>query len=311
MTIGTFHSICLKLLEKGTVISREEALTVAADILDAAGIKQSAKSFLQAVSRIKNGADFKSAGIEAPLYASYCAELQDRSLLDFDDLLREALKLEKIKSKRFTYLLVDEFQDINDVQYELVRLWGKDAKSIFVIGDPDQSIYGFRGASGRCFERLSDDFPDTKKIRLQENYRSSPEILDCALSVIAKNPGAPRILRANCRPGVPVRVVHTADDFSESVSIAKEIGRMTNRTERTQRKLEAQRQEQGREIRAFSDIAVLCRTHRQLSLIEKCLRHDDIPCVVRGREAFLETEEVRGVLSFFFSLQPEGNVIAL
>lgn len=307
MTIGTFHSICLKLLEKGTVISREEALTVAADILDAAGIKQSAKSFLQAVSRIKNGADFKSAGIEEPLYASYCAELQDRGLLDFDDLLREALKLEKIKSKRFTYLLVDEFQDINDVQYELVRLWGKEAKSIFVIGDPDQSIYGFRGASGRCFERLSDDFPDTKKIRLQENYRSSPEILDCALSVIAKNPGAPRILRANCRPGVPVRVVHTADDFSEGVSIAKEIGRMTGGIDM----LEAQRQEQGREIRAFSDIAVLCRTHRQLSLIEKCLRHDDIPCVVSGREAFLETEEVRGVLSFFFSLQPEGNGIAL
>ena len=90
-----------------------------------------------------------------------------------------------------------------------------------MIGDPDQSIYGFRGSSGRCFERLEEDSPDINIIRLVQNYRSSPEILQTAVPVIEHNPGKPRLLTPNQTSGIAVRLVQTADDFSEGIWIAK------------------------------------------------------------------------------------------
>ena len=139
--------------------------------------------------------------------------------------------------------------------------------------DPDQSIYGFRGAGGRCFERLHSDFPGLQQIRLLRNYRSTPEILDCALPVISKNGGEERLLLAQAPSGCAVRYFHAADDFSEAVFLAKEIARMTGGVDM----LDAQQGEDREVYRSFSDIAVLCRTHRQLELVENCLRHDDIP----------------------------------
>lgn len=307
MTIGTFHAICLQLLGGAQLISRGEALTIASDVLQKEQSRQRASSFLQAVSRVKNGASFEAAGLDEALYTAYCAQLKKRGLLDFDDLLFEGLKLDTIGRKGFHYLLVDEFQDINAVQYDLVHAWHRGGKSLFVIGDPDQSIYGFRGATGDCFRRLQEDFPETRKIRLVENYRSAPEILRAAIPVINQNPGDPRTLSPNRPSGTAVRVIYAADDFAEGVFIAKEIGRMTGGVDM----LEAQNADHGRDIRAFSDIAVLCRTHRQLELIESCLRHDDIPCVVGGREDFLDADEVRGVLAFFRSLQEVEDTAAL
>lgn len=307
MTIGTFHAICLRLLGGARLISRGEALTIASDVLQEEQSRQRASSFLQAVSRVKNGASFETAGLDEALYTAYCAQIKKRGLLDFDDLLSEGLKLDTIGRKGFHYLLVDEFQDINAVQYDLVHAWHRGGKSLFVIGDPDQSIYGFRGATGDCFRRLQEDFPETREIRLVENYRSAPEILRAAIPVINQNPGDPRTLSPNRPSGTAVRLIYTADDFAEGVFIAKEIGRMTGGIDM----LEAQNADHGRDIRAFSDIAVLCRTHRQLELIESCLRHDDIPCVVVGREDFLDADEVRGVLAFFRSLQEVQDTAAL
>ncbi|MFR9207467.1 MAG: UvrD-helicase domain-containing protein [Lachnospiraceae bacterium] len=109
------------------------------------------------------------------------------------------------------------------MQYSLIESWSKRSKSLFVIGDPDQSIYAFRGSSGRCFQRLAEDFPDAIEIRLKENYRSTSEILACALPVIEKNPGASRILNANKGSGSDVRVVTAFDDFSEGIFIAKKL----------------------------------------------------------------------------------------
>lgn len=128
-----------------------------------------------------------------------------------------------------------------------------------------------------------------------------------AIPVINQNPGDPRTLSPNRPSGTAVRLIYTADDFAEGVFIAKEIGRMTGGVDM----LEAQNADHGRDIRAFSDIAVLCRTHRQLELVESCLRHDDIPCVVVGREDFLDADEVRGVLAFFRSLQEVQDTAAL
>ena len=236
------------------------------------------------------------------LFEAYCQQLTQAQLLDFDDVLIEACKLDVTGRKAFSHLLVDEFQDISAVQYSLIRAWN--GGSLFVIGDPDQSIYGFRGASGRFFDRLFEDFEDVQAIYLTENYRSTPEILDAALSVIAHNPGPARTLTAHLSRGPAVRLVQAADDFSEAVWIAKEISRMTGGVDM----LQAQALGHDRTARAFSEIAVLCRTHRQLQLIENCLQHDDIPCVVSGHAEFLQSDEVRGVLSFFdFLLHPQNT----
>ncbi|MDY3618361.1 UvrD-helicase domain-containing protein [Agathobaculum sp.] len=307
MTIGTFHAICLDLLKGARLIGPGEALTVAAETLRETGGKGSAKGLLQAVSRVKNGASLEAAGLDNARYEAYCARLRALGMLDFDDLLSEALKLDPTGRKQFTHLLVDEFQDINNTQYELVRAWSRGGKSLFAIGDPDQSIYGFRGASARCFARLSEDKPDTRVIRLTENYRSTPEIVEAAGKVIEKNPGGGRELHADRPSGAAVRLIRAADGFTEAVFVAKEIGRMVGGVDM----LEAQKLGHERQTRAFADIAVLCRTHRQLELIEKCLRHDDIPCIISGREDFLDDDSVRGALAFWRSLETPGDGAAL
>ena len=306
MTIGTFHAICLHLLGDVRLISQNEALTIAGDVLRDAGAKGSARGLLQAVSRVKNGASPAEAGLDDTLYQDYCARLKALGALDFDDLLTEALRLDTAGRKQFRYLLVDEFQDVGDTQYDLVRAWSAQG-SLFVIGDPDQSIYGFRGASGRCFARLGEDVPGLRTIRLVENYRSTPAVLEAALPVIAHNGGEARVLHANRPDGPRVRLVQAADDFTEAVFVAKEVGRIAGGVDM----LEAQALGQERTVRPFSDIAVLARTHRQLELIEKCLRHDDIPCLITGREDFLDDDGVRGVLAFFRSLTDPRDAAAV
>ena len=306
MTIGTFHSICLDLLGDVRLISPGEALTIAEQVLRESGKKGGGKALLQAVSRMKNGASLEDAGLDGDLFEAYQTWLGELGALDFDDLLTEGLKKDVTGLRRFRHLLVDEFQDINDAQYQLVRSWSRNG-DLFVIGDPDQSIYGFRGASGRCFQRLLEDVANVKEIRLTENYRSAPAILEAALAVIARNPGGDRTLVPHRPAGPPVRLVQAADGFSEAVFIAKEIGRMTGGVDM----LEAQALDHERTVRAFSDIAVLCRTHRQLELVEKCLRHDDIPCLVTGREDFLDDPAVRGALAFFRVLLEPSDGAAL
>lgn len=307
MTIGTFHAICLKLLGNVRLIAPGDSLTAAADALTACGSDpKRARALVQAISRVKNGMAPEACGITQEEFEAYCTRLKELGALDFDDLLTEALKLDTAGRKGFRYLLVDEFQDINDVQYKLVRTWSREGK-LFVIGDPDQSIYGFRGASGHCFERLTGDLPDTQVIRLVENYRSTPEILRAAVPVIEHNPGTARVLSPNRPSGPAVRLATSMDDFSEGIFIAKEIARLTGGIDM----LEAQHVRREGSVRAFSDIAVLCRTHRQLELIEKCLIHDDIPCIVSGREDFLDADDVRGVLAFFRSLRHPADTGAL
>lgn len=104
--------------------------------------------------------------------------------------------------KQFRYLHVDEFQDINPAQYELIRRWMGTNGNLFAIGDPDQAIYSFRGAASNCFSRLADDYPESEIVRLKENYRSTPEVLSCAMHVISHNAGE-RALTPMLRSGAP------------------------------------------------------------------------------------------------------------
>jgi superfamily I DNA/RNA helicase len=208
----------------------------------------------------------------------------------------------------FTYLLIDEFQDTNPVQRKLVRRWSTGGKNIFVIGDPDQSIYGFRGARSSCFSELQQDFPALRIITLRKNYRSTPEIIAGALPVIAHNSGKKRELAATQPAGAAVRVLTAGSTLSEGIWIAKEIAGMTGGLGM----LDAQNcAPDRRNVRPFSDIAVLCRTHRQLGSIEYCLQHDSIPYVVSGRGSELDDPAVQGALAFFRFLRNPADTVAL
>ena len=322
MTIGTFHSICLQILsgwKESTAIADEyEAQAIIGEILGELGIKNSPREILQSISKVKNCTSFSPGDPDVPtaVWDSYQARLKKFKLLDYDDILLRVLNRFEAEDGReklteaFTHLLVDEFQDINDVQYRLIRAWSRKSAGIFVIGDPDQSIYGFRGSDSRCFERLQTDFPHLKSIRLTQNYRSTPEILGCALPVISAGPGTDgRILLAGRESGNQVRILRAGDSFSEALFVVKEINRMVGGMDLLE--AHAARGKRREHTRGFSDIAVLYRTHRQAEILEQCLQKEDIPYVVAGRDEFLSSRQVRGALSFFRFLLNPGDVFSL
>ena len=306
LTVGTFHAICLQLLETKPILGEAQARELVARLLDERGERLSPAECLRMLSAAKNGGE--PSGLPRGLREAYGSALDAMGARDLDDLLLDALLLDVNRKRMFSYLLVDEFQDINAIQRRLVRHWSESGKSLFVIGDPDQSIYGFRGASAKCFDELQALLPTMRVITLTQNYRSAPSVLECALSVIARNGGRKRTLLPN-RPESPaVRAVVAPDGFSEGVFIAKEIGRMAGGVDM----LDAQALGNDRAVtRPFSDIAVLCRTRRQLEQIETCLRHDSIPCVISGRDAFLDDPTVQGLLGFFRSLLTPSDAPSL
>lgn len=242
------------------------------------------------------------------IYQYYQSLLLQAGALDYDDLLLETLKLLKKlpedapERRRFSYLLIDEFQDINPLQYRLAKEWGRGGKELFVIGDPDQSIYGFRGCDPKIFAYLEEEYPDVCVIRLEENYRSAPPILNAALAVISRNAGEVRSMKAMAEKAgqacsFPVRIVRAEDERREAIFVAKEIARQIGGIDM----LDTDRNGAGenRPVRGFSDMAVLYRTHRQAALLEKCLRQEGIPYLVAGREDFLREREARAALYFF------------
>ncbi len=321
MTIGTFHAICLQLLTEHTqgvnLLDEYEAREIADEIGKAHACKLSPTAFLQEVSRRKNGLEPSESALSSEVFDAYQECLHTANVLDFDDLLLQAVAMAEAETeknakwaKRFHYLLVDEFQDINALQFRLVQAWNRNGKSLFVIGDPDQSIYGFRGSDAHCFARLEESFPAMRSIHLLKNYRSTPEILRCALPVISENEGLQRLLEAQHPSGALVRCVTAESDLSEGIYIAKEINRMVGGIDMLDSDAGFSHAEDA-PPRSFSDIAVLYRTHRQADLVEKCLRREGIPCVIAGRDDFLADDAVRGAVSFFHFLLDVQNDPAL
>ena len=301
--IGTFHAVCSRFLQESglSFALADEGLQreLAEKALQEFNRKDSARKFLQELSRIKNGA----AANDDPAFPYYQELLREAGALDYDDLLLETLALlEKLPEdaparRQFSYLLIDEFQDINPLQYRLVTEWGRGGRELFVIGDPDQSIYGFRDCDPRVFSRLKEEYPCLTAIRLEENYRSSPAILKSALSLISRNAGGERRMTAMRADGLPLRIVSAEDERREAIFVAKEIARQIGGIDMLDTDQGSSPEE--RVARGFSDIAVLYRTHRQAALLEKCLRQEGIPYLVAGREDFLTEPEVRATLYFF------------
>lgn len=301
LTVGTFHSIALGLLAKKPVADHAARLAHMQEALHCFGEKLSPRAALEKLSLEKNGL---GSSLSRGVVQDYQQRLRNAGLRDLDDILLEALEPDASRLPCFRYLLVDEFQDINAVQHKLVEHWSS-GRSLFVIGDPDQSIYGFRGADATCFENLLRRRPDAQVITLRDNYRSTAAVLECALSLIGQNPGGQRQLCARGAEGVPVRVMTGTDGYSEAAWITREITAMVGGTDM----LTAHRAGYDREDpRAFSEIAVLARTNRQLEQIEAALRQSSIPCVVCGREAFWEDKAVQAMLGFFRWLrQPQDG----
>ncbi|MDD6932694.1 MAG: UvrD-helicase domain-containing protein [Eubacteriales bacterium] len=292
ITVGTFHAVCMGLLPKKTLATRDLCLGVVEAALRARGQRLSPAEALKRISARRNGV--AGVDISDELIADYRARLEASGARDMDDLLEEALALDFSALPGFRHVLVDEYQDVNLLQRKLVRRWLESGASLFVIGDPDQSIYGFRGADADCFAQLPALWPETRFLRLEINYRSTGSILSCAEKIIAQNPGQPRMLRPVQGPGAAVRLVSAPDAPSEAHWIASEIARMVGGVDMNSAKNGA--------ARAFSDFAVLCRTRRQLDEMESAFSRQGIPCLISGRDDSLDTPAARGCVALFRAL---------
>ena len=323
---GTFHSICLKMLEeageKADLADPLELSALAEEILEEESKNLRPTEFLRRVSRKKTELALaqetpektgeKEENSFQKAFDRYRTAMEAQGWLDFDDLLIRTVSLlrENCPAIRrfcshFRYLLVDEFQDISPLQYALIREWNKEGRELFVIGDPDQAIYGFRGSDAECFKQLLQDIPETKVIALQENYRSTEPIVKAACSVISHNPGGERTLAAKAGSGDPVRVVKAGGRRSEGIFTARDINRMIGGIDMLDAQERGAFLEKG--PRSFSDIAVLCRTNRQAEEMEECLRTEGIPYIVTGRGTFLEADTVREAEGFFALLTEAGE----
>lgn len=287
--IGTFHSLCLKLLKGVTLLSPEEQQFVAKELIFSQGWSLSPQRLLQFLSRL-HATGLMPEGLPENAVGLYAQRLNELGAVDFDGLLTRALS--STTKLPFKHLLVDEFQDVSPLQYQLTLKWAAACESLFVIGDPDQAIYGFRGASSACFDQLKNDRPELYQITLTENYRSTPQILACAQAAIEPNGGGVRGLNPNRPSGEPVTCWQAAGEFGEGLAIAKAINRMVGGMDMSQTG-------GGETIRSFSDIAVLYRTHRQAEMLEKCLSTEGIPYRVAGRSQLLTEDTLREAVAFF------------
>jgi ATP-dependent DNA helicase UvrD/PcrA len=237
----------------------------------------------------------------ASIFRAYNEMLREASALDFDDLLlravgllREHKDVREAWSSRFQYLMVDEFQDTNRAQEELVRLLVGARKNVCVVGDEDQSIYGWRGARAGNLKHFTEHFPGAKIIRLEENYRSSRTILDAAAAVVRNNSDRlTKILQATLGTGRPLRFFEAQDATAEAEFISGEISSLV-RTDPKAR------------------VAVLYRTGAQSRSFEEVLRRLGIRYRVVGGFSFYERAEVRNALAYVRLLfHPEDNIALL
>ena len=322
LTLGTFHAVALNLMKGCTsgetpqVIDEVEATQLAAEVVADAEVSMSARDARLAVSFAKTnpGADVTEAlrGIGE----AYQDRLRRLGVWDFDDILLEFLAMlrkgdvasERVRN-RFAHVLVDEFQDVNAVQYELVTALSRDGTRLFVIGDPDQAIYGFRGASAAYFGTLREDLPSARTIVLDRSYRSTRQIAGAAASVI----GGGRQMNAVRGEGVTARLLSVPGETAEGIAVVREISRMMGGADMLQADEVGGRQTAGvGGDRSLSDFAVLFRTGRQAEAIERCFIEEGLPYRVVGQKGFLSAGTVRHAISFFnYAFRPRGSLSLL
>ena len=307
MQVGTFHRLALSLLrelgcEPKLVLDEVEARRLLEGALADAELSGSVTDASQAISLVKAAAQGPDEIAEEwkPHYDAYQAALHASGACDYDDILLDLLRLlegdaavrEQV-SARFPYLLIDEFQDLNAAQYRLVLQLAGAGAGLMAIGDPDQAIYSFRGASPDHFVHLRDRFSDMQLFHLGANYRSQGHIVEVAAAVVGHNPEREAIELAAMRPGKgKIRLIEVPSETAEGIAVVREIARMVGGTDMVQTDAGAEG------TRSFTDFAVLFRTGRQGQVLEECFRKEGLPYRLVGQKGFLQAPAVRAALAF-------------
>ena len=322
--IGTFHSFGLKIIRENTsffgltstftLIDTEDQTSIIKKIMKDINItdKMVSPAFIKSkISFIKNNmlsdseiANFliaENEKIAVKVYYEYEKILKRNNTLDFDDLLKKPVEIfnsnKDVLSKyqeRFKYILIDEYQDTNEVQYKLVKLLSKKYLNLFVVGDPSQSIYAFRGANFQNILNFEKDFNGCTVIKLPQNYRSTQTILDAANEVISHNKQRKDLdLFSDLGKGVNIKYIRAYNDEMENKRVVEEIKNLVN--EGYNRK----------------DIAVFYRTNAQSRLIEEALVKANIPYKVYGSFYFYKRKEIKDLLAYLKLIANPSDDVSL
>jgi DNA helicase-2/ATP-dependent DNA helicase PcrA len=312
MWSGTFHAIGARILRSSahhvgrtssfTIYDEDDTLGVIKRCMEREGIPQkqwSPKVIASLISDAKNAlvpaAEYESLAMDpvsraaAKVYRQMDPTLRAANAVSFDDLLVLPVEIFRKDEKtlaryrdRFQFILVDEYQDTNRAQFQFIKLLGSAHGNVAVVGDDDQSIYGWRGADIRNILDFEKEFPSSKVVRLEENYRSTPDILSVANAAISQNVGRKgKTLRATREAGEAVSLMSTLDERDEADFVIEEI-----KTRRNQ------------ENRALSDFAVLYRTNAQSRALEDALRRDAMPYRLVGSVRFYDRREIRDLMAY-------------
>ena len=321
--IATFHSMCVRILRREadhigynrnfTIVDPGEQRTLMKRILKNLNLdskKWNERAILGTISNAKNDlldevAYEHQAGdmytqIVAKCYKAYQEELRRSEAMDFDDLIMMTLRLFDKNpdvlayyQQRYQYIHVDEYQDTNHAQYQLVKLLASRFKNICVVGDADQSIYGWRGADMQNILDFEKDYPEAKVVLLEENYRSTKKILQAANEVIKNNRNRrPKKLWTQNDDGEQIVYYRANDERDEAVFVASTINNVVR--------------EEGKN---FKDFAVLYRTNAQSRTIEEALLKSNIPYTMVGGTKFYSRKEIRDVISYLNLIaNPADNI---
>ena len=320
--IATFHSMCVRILRREadhigynrnfTIVDPGEQRTLMKRILKNLNLdpkKWNERAILGTISNAKNDlidevAYENMAGdmyteIVAKCYTAYQKELRQSEAMDFDDLIMLTLRLFDQNpdvltyyQQRYQYVHVDEYQDTNHAQYQLVKLLASRFKNICVVGDADQSIYGWRGADMQNILDFEKDYPEAKVVLLEENYRSTKTILQAANEVIRNNRNRhPKNLWTQNEDGEEIVYYRANDEQDEALFVARTIDQLT------------------REGYSHKDFAVLYRTNAQSRTVEEALLKANIPYTMVGGTKFYSRKEIRDVISYLNLIaNPSDNI---
>lgn len=322
--IGTFHSISARILHYEAKYAGYQSNFTIYDVDDQVNQIKRIMEFLdinretlsprqvqyaisQAKNRMKDAREFEKGVSDirskqiAKIFWEYETALRRNNALDFDDLLIKPIEiftehpevLEKYQN-RFKYILVDEYQDTNKAQYYWVKLLSARHKNLCVVGDEDQSIYRWRGADIENILRFEKDFPESRVIRLEQNYRSTQTILKAANAVVAHNlKRLGKNLWSGKNVGEPIRILPTRDEVHEAATVVKIV------------------RDESLQNHSLNEIVVLYRTNAQSRALEEQLRRNTIPYTIVGGVKFYERKEVKDVLAYLRILVNPNDSVSL
>ena len=312
--VSTFHSMCVRILRRHietlgyatnfTIYDTDDQKTLMKDVCKLLEVDTKIyreRSLLSAISKAKNelmtpeelmleaGGDFGRKKV-AEVYGEYERQLRANNALDFDDLLLKTVQLFQTQKEvldyyqeRFRYIMVDEYQDTNTVQFEMVRLLAGKYRNLCVVGDDDQSIYKFRGANIQNILNFEKVFPDARVIKLEQNYRSTETILEAANGVIRHNKGRKdKSLWTENGKGEAIEFRQFDTAYDEAEYVVDDIRRQVAAGEGN-----------------YSDYAILYRTNAQSRILEEALRKRGIPYKIYGGLSFYQRKEIKDVISYF------------